>query len=67
MAYRIESDFQLDSDWLSPEVFTQVYPCESSAIAVALEGVECPEEQEVRVVCTETERVVWRSTDVEYA
>jgi len=64
--YRIESSYKLESDWLSVEAFTHVYSDESAAVATAIEGVEEPGEQEVRVVCVETGEVVWRSTDHAY-
>ena len=66
MLYRIESDFPLNSDWLPAKVFKQHYNNESAAIATAIEGVDDPAEQEVRVVCVETGEVVWRSTDAEW-
>lgn len=51
MIYRIESDYPLTSDWLPATAF--------------IEGVDDPEEQEVRVICVETGEVVWRSTDTD--
>lgn len=66
MTYRIESDFPLESDWLPKKAFKQHYDSMSSAVAIAIEGVEDPKETEVRVVCVETGLVVWRSTDEEY-
>ncbi|WP_048810321.1 hypothetical protein [Candidatus Methylacidiphilum infernorum] len=66
MTYRIESDFVLTSDWLPAHVFTQHYDSISIAIATAIEGVDDPEEQEVRVICVETGEVVWRSTEEQY-
>ncbi|AOU97742.1 hypothetical protein BI364_07015 [Acidihalobacter yilgarnensis] len=63
MPFRIESDFPLESDWLPPDAFTQVYVSATEAIDVALEGVQDPAFQEVRVVDVETGVVVWRSTD----
>lgn len=66
MSYRIESDFQLSSDWLPRNAFEQHYDNESAAIAIAIEGVDDPEEQQVRVIRVETGEVVWRSTDEEY-
>ena len=66
MTYRIESDFPLESDWLPAEVFTRHYEDVSAAVATAIEGVEDPEETEVRVVCVETGAIVWRSTDEKY-
>jgi len=38
----------------------------SSAIATAIEGVDEPAGQEVRVVCAETGKVVWRSSEAQY-
>jgi hypothetical protein len=35
-------------------------------VATAIEGVDDPDEQEVRVVCIEDGEIVWRSTDYEY-
>ena len=64
--YRIESSYKLTSDWLPPSAFTQVYECRSSAVATAIEGVDDPGEQEVRVVCVESGETVWRSTEHEY-
>jgi hypothetical protein len=66
MRYRIESDFPLSSDWLPASVFAQHYESLSEAIAIAIEGVDDPDEDEVRVVCVETGEVVWRSTDHEF-
>ena len=66
MKYRIESEYQLESDWLPAEAFTQYYSDPSIAVATAIEGVDDPAKQEVRVVCIETGEVVWRSTDDEY-
>lgn len=61
--YRIESDFPLGSDWLPASAFTQHDERESSAVATAIEGVDDPKEMEVRVVCVETGKIVWRSTE----
>ena len=66
LSYKIESEYLLTSDWLPAEAFTQHYATESSAIATAIEGVDDPGEQEVRVICVETGEVVWRSTETEY-
>ena len=66
MIYRIESDYPLTSDWLPATAFKQHYATESTAVATAIEGVDDPEEQEVRVICVETGEVVWRWTDEEY-
>ena len=64
--YRIESNYKLSSDWLPAAEFTRVYTDPPDAVATAIEGVDDPDEQEVRVVCVETGEVVWRSTDYEY-
>ena len=66
MSYRIESAFLLKSDWLPAAAFAQHYDSEAAAIATAIEGVDDPEKQEVRVICVETGAVVWRSTEVQY-
>jgi len=66
MNYRIESDYPLTSAWLPANAFKQHYATKSAAIAIAIEGVDDPEEQEVRVVCVENGEVVWRSTEAEY-
>ena len=66
MVFRIESDFPLTSDWLPADAFTRHYETNASAVAIAIEGVDDPDEQEVRVICVETGEVVWRSTDWEY-
>ncbi|MEF3193374.1 MAG: hypothetical protein K6346_04060 [Halothiobacillaceae bacterium] len=66
MSYRIESDFKLSSDWLPAKAFKQHYDSVGAAIATAIEGVDDPEEQEVRVICVETGEVVWRSTEERY-
>lgn len=66
MSYRIESAYRLESDWLPAKAFKQHYDSESAAVAIAIEGVDDPEEQEVRVICVETGEVVWRSTDEKY-
>lgn len=66
MTYRIEADFPLESDWLPAKVFAQSYDSESAAVAMAIEGVDDPAEQEVRVIRVETGEVVWCSTDEQY-
>lgn len=63
MKYKIESKHPLKSDWLHFKVFRQIYNSKAAAIAIAVEGVDDPEKQEVRVICVETGEVVWRSTD----
>lgn len=66
MTYRIESYFPLNSDWLPAKAFKQHFNDRSDAQAMAIEGVDDPAEQAVRVVCVETGEVVWRSTEEEY-
>jgi hypothetical protein len=65
-AYRIESDVELSSEWLPASAFTTLYDSQSVAVATAIEGVDDPSVDEVRVVNTATGRVVWRSTEVEF-
>jgi hypothetical protein len=64
--YRIESELALASDWLPSEAFSRTYRDPAVAVATAIEGVEDPAIQEVRVVDVGTGTVVWRSTDDEY-
>lgn len=64
--YRIESDVVLSSDWLRSSAFTTVYGSQSAAVATAIEGVDDPSMDEVRVVDTATGQVVWRSTEEEF-
>ncbi|MCG5512258.1 hypothetical protein [Ectothiorhodospira shaposhnikovii] len=66
MTYRIESGYPLESDWLPASVFAQHHEILSAAVAIAIEGVDDPEAQEVRVICVETGEVVWRSTEERY-
>lgn len=66
MSYRIESEHKLTSDWMLASAFAQIYESKSSAVAIAIEGVDDPAQQEVRVVCVETGEVVWRSTEEDY-
>lgn len=66
VGFRIESQFELTSDWLPESAFTETFSKRSVAIATALEGVDVPEDQEVCVVDIETNEVIWRSTDEEY-
>ena len=65
--FKIESDYPLASDWLPAIAFTKIYPSSSAAIVVAIEGVDDPEDYEVRVVDMATSKVVWRSTEEEFA
>jgi hypothetical protein len=65
-SFRVESDLRLESDWMPPEAFTMVYSSSAAAVATAIEGVEDPATEEVRVIDTSTGEVVWRSTEHEY-
>lgn len=65
MSYKIESKFKLSSEWLPAEAFSRTYSTSAEAVAIAIEGVDDPAEQEVLVVHVET-GAVWRSTDEEY-
>jgi hypothetical protein len=64
--FRIESDLKLESDWMPAEAFTRIYSDRSWAVATAIEGVEDPETEEVRVIDVSTGEVVWRSTEEKY-
>lgn len=64
--YRIESDRPLSSEWLPADAFSQTYRDRAAAVATAIEGVDDPAKQEVRVVDVDTGAVVWRSTDHQY-
>ena len=64
--YRIESDVPLSSAWLPASAFTDIYSEQSLAVATAIEGVEDPKVEEVRVVDVATGLVVWRSSEEEY-
>jgi hypothetical protein len=64
--YRIESDLALSSDWLPPDAFSRIYEDCAAAVAMAIEGVDDPATEEVRVVDVATGTVVWRSTEDEY-
>lgn len=64
--FRIESQHSLASDRLPKEAFTTVFDSQSAAVATAIESVENPSEQEVRVVDVATGKVVWRSTEKDY-
>lgn len=64
--FRIESDVELSSDWLPAEACTTEYATCEAAVATAIEGVDEPAADEVRVVDAATGHVVWRSTDAEY-
>jgi hypothetical protein len=64
--YRIESDLALSSDWLPSDAFSRTYRDRAAAVATAIEGVDDPAVQEVRVLDVATGIVVWRSTDDQY-
>ena len=64
--YRIESDLALASDCLPSDAFSRTYRDRAVAVATAIEGVDDPATQEVRVVDVRAGTVVWRSTDDEY-
>ena len=64
--FRIESDVDLKSDWLPTVALNAVYRDRSAAVATAIEGVEDPAIEEVRVVDIDTGTVVWRSIDEEW-
>lgn len=64
--FRIESDYPLESDWMPKEAFTCIYTDLSAAMVTAMEGVEDPGTEEVRVVDASTGAVVWRSTEEQY-
>lgn len=61
--FRIEADVPLTSDWLPREAFAMRYADQAMAVATAIEGVDDPEEDEVRVVDVASGEVVWRSTE----
>jgi hypothetical protein len=61
--FRGEADVALRSDWLAPGAFTRTYPDRAMAVALAIEGVDNPAAEQVRVVDVATMAVVWRSTD----
>jgi hypothetical protein len=66
VGYRIESDVVLSSDWLPASVFDQEFENHAIAVATAIEGVDDPAVEEVRVVDVATGAVVWRSIDEEW-
>ena len=66
MSYRIESSIKLTSDWLPKTAFTDHYENSSEAVAIAIEGVDNPAEDEVRVVEVESGKVIWSSLEEEY-
>jgi len=62
----MKSSHKLESDWLPASAFSRAHDDCSTAVATAIEGVDEPADQEVRVVWVETGEIVWRSTDHEY-
>jgi hypothetical protein len=66
MGYRIESDYKLSSDWIPENMFTKIHYDRSAAIATAIEGVDDPKNQEVRVIDVDTGEIVFKSTEEEY-
>ena len=66
MTYKIESDLPLSSDWLPAAAFAHHYECRAMAVATAIEGVDDPAEEEVRVICVETGEIVWCSTNEQF-
>lgn len=64
--FRIESEVALSSEWLPVDAFRRVYPDRAAAVAIAIEGVDDPGVEEVRVVDVAAGAVVWRSTDEDY-
>ena len=62
----MKSSHKLESDWLPASAFSRSPDDCSTAVATAIEGVDEPADQEVRVVWVETGEIVWRSTDHEY-
>ena len=66
MGYKIESKHKLTSEWLPDIAFTTIYDDISMAVATAIEGVEDPEIEEVLVINTDTNEVVWNSTQEKY-
>lgn len=63
---RIQRDLTLASDGLPSDAFSRTSTDRAAAVATAIEGVDDPAIQEVRVVDAGTGTVVWRSTDDEY-
>jgi len=61
--YRMESSHKLESDWLPASAFSRAHDDCSTAVATAIEGVDEPAEQEVRVVCVETGEIVSQITN----
>lgn len=65
MPYRIESKFKLVSDWFPKEFFTKIYDDKQAAVAIAVEGVIDPSKQEVKVIDTDTNEVVFNTVGVQ--
>jgi hypothetical protein len=51
---------------LPASAFSAIYGDRGVAIATAIEGVDDPKEQEVRVIDVATGLVVWRSTEEDF-
>jgi hypothetical protein len=66
MAYRLYSEYKLESDWLPTSEFSRIFDCQAGAIATAIEGVDDPEEQQVLVIDIDTGETVWDSTQESY-
>ena len=66
VGFKIESAFALAGDWLPASAFSAIYGDRGVAIATAIEGVDDPKEQEVRVIDVATGLVVWRSTEEDF-
>lgn len=66
MAFKIESDCEFDSDWIPKEKFKEIFTTKAEAVAMAIEAVDDPEIQEVRIIDVETGDVVCRTTELNY-
>lgn len=66
MAFKIESDYEFDSDWIPKEKFKEIFKTKAEAVAMAIEAVDDAEFQEVRVIDIETGNVVCRTTELNY-
>lgn len=66
MPFKIESEYDLKSDWLPQDAFCKIYDDRSLAIATAIEGVDDPQSQEVRVIDLVTRKVIFKTTEQKY-
>jgi len=66
MGYKIESEHKLSSDFLPDYMFTKIHEDLSGAVATAIEGVDDPKSQEVKVIDLDTGEVVFNSTEEDY-